>query len=103
MEELTLEQLAMGELPTKMKDGKKPDPVSNKVLAEIKRVAAIVDGIDGKSVKDLKKLNPTELKALLKAYDKTQDALYRAKEMVREAMPKSAKSKSFGIAIGSDC
>ena len=100
MQEISLEDLAMGKLPKKDNKGNKTEPMSDSVKAKIKKVATIVDNIDGMSVKSLKKYNKTELKAMLKAYDKTQDALYRAKEMIREALPKDKMGMGMAIEIG---
>ena len=88
MDELSLEDLAMGKLLKKNKKGEKPEPMGTSTKTEVGKFAKLIDGIDGKSVKSLRKLNKTELKVLCKAAGKAQDALYRYKEMLREAMPK---------------
>jgi hypothetical protein len=88
MDEISLEDLARGITPKKNKKGEKPEPMSPAASSEVSKMLKIIDGIDSKSVKALKKLNKTDLKALCKAAGKTQDALYRYKEMLREAMPK---------------
>ena len=91
MEEISLEDLAMGKLPKKNNKGEKPEPLSTSTKNEVGKFAKLIDNIDGKSVKSLRKLNKTELKAVCKAAGKAQDALYRYKEMLREAMPKEPK------------
>ena len=92
MEDISLEDLAMGKLPKKI-GGKKVEPVSDKVKAQVKKIAKMVETSEGVSIKDLKKLNSTELKLMMKASNKLQDSLYRTKEMIREAMPKEARKK----------
>jgi len=96
-EELTLEDIAMGKKPKKNRKGEKPDPVSDAVMAEIKKMAAMVKKAESKSVASFKKYNKTELKMLLKAYNEVQDNLYRIKEMARDAMPKDGKMKGISV------
>ena len=99
MDELSLEDLAMGKLPKTTKKGEKPAPLSKSTQLEVGKLAKIIDSIDGKSVKDLRKLNTTELKALCVAANKAQDALYRYKEMIREAKPKEKSKGIIGISV----
>lgn len=96
MEEIDLEELAMGNLPKKI-EGKKAEPVSDKVKMQIKKLAKMVTDSEGVSIKDLKKLNATELKLMMKASSKLVDSIYRTKEMIREAMPKEAKKGRKGM------
>lgn len=97
MEDISLEDLAMGVMPKKNKKGEKPEPVSSTVQAKVKKMANMALMQEGLSVKALKKLNKTELKLLCKAAGKLQDVLYRTKEQLRAAMPKDGKGKSFMV------
>ena len=94
MDNITLEDLAMGKRPKEVM-GKKAEKVSPKVEAELKKLNSIVSAAEAKSIKTYKGLNATELKVLLKAYDEIQDTMYRLKEMSREAMkPLKAKMRA---------
>ena len=100
MEEISLEDLALGILPKKSKKGTKPEPVSTTVAANVKKMAAMALKQESMSIKALKKNNKTELKMLLKAADKLQDALYRAKEMIREAAKIHGEGDRMNSAVG---
>ena len=90
-EDMGMEDMAMGERPKKkMKKAEKKEPVSDAAKAKIKKIMAIVEASEGMSVKALKKFNKTELKMMCKAHQKLQDASYRIKDMIREAMPKES-------------
>lgn len=96
MEDISLEDLAMGKLPKKV-NGKKAEPVSDKVKMQVKKLAKMVTDAEGISIKDLKKLNSTELKLIMKASSKLVDSIYRTKEMIREAMPKETGKGRKGM------
>lgn len=92
--ELSLEDLAMGKLPKESKKGEKPLPVSDAIKAKVKKMANMALMQEGLSVKSLKKLNKAELEVLINAADRLQDTLYRTKEMAREA---GESNKGHGI------
>jgi len=91
--DMSLEDLAMGKLPKKVM-GKKAEKLGTSTMAVVKKVNKTIDMLNSKSVNSYKGLNMTEMHALLAAYDKAQDAMYRAKEMIREAMPKEKRKGS---------
>ena len=97
MDELNLEDLAMGKLPKKNKKGEKPMPLGDKVKSKLKKVESFVNEADAASVKTFKGYNKSELKALCKAYNELQDTLYRLKDTIRAAMPKDDKGGYNGM------
>ena len=96
--DISLEDLAMGKLP-KAKKGKMP-ALGDKAKMKIKQHQKMIDTINGMSVNKMKMFNETEIKAMYKSMDALQDALYRAKEMLREATPESKGSHSKSMAVG---
>ncbi len=96
--DISLEDLAMGKLPSKVM-GEKAEKLGTSTMATVKKVNKTIDMLNGKSVNDYKSLNMTEMHALLKAYDKAQDAMYRAKEMIREAMPNKKRKNTMAVSI----
>lgn len=98
LNELSLEDIAMGKRPTKVM-GEKAEKVSPIVDTEIKKLAGIIADAEGKSIKSFKALNLTELKMLLKTYDAIQDTMYRLKEMTREAVKPLAPKGNGKMAI----
>jgi len=95
MEDISLEDLAMGIAP-KPKNGKKKEEVSDAVKKKVATMAKLIDNAESMSVKTMKKYNATELRFMLAAMDKVQDSMYRVKEMAREAMPKDSKKRMSG-------
>ena len=90
MKEVSLEDLARGVVPKKDRKGKKTLPVSSAAKARIKRMSDLALAQESISIKSLKKFNKTELELMRKAADELQEALYRTKGMIREAMPKES-------------
>ena len=104
VEDISLEDLARGIMPKKNAQGEKPEPISNEVQAELKKMAAMVKKAEGKSVASFKKYNKTELSALLKGYNEVQDNLYRVKEMTRDARKgKTGDSRRSSMAMEIGC
>jgi hypothetical protein len=92
MEDISLEDIAMGIMPKKAKDKK----VSAATLASIKAIMSIIKGVEGKSIADYKKLPMQDKKALMKAYDELGDACYTAKSLIRESRTEEEKKNSRG-------
>jgi hypothetical protein len=81
MEDISLEDIAMGIMPKKAK-GKK---LATSTTATIKSIMAIIEEIEGKSVSIYKKLETQDKKALRKAYEELSESCYMAKTLIRES------------------
>ncbi|RLF65348.1 MAG: hypothetical protein DRN30_04120 [Thermoplasmata archaeon] len=103
VEDISLEDLAMGVMPKKNAQGEKTEPVSAEVTAELKKMAAMVKKAESKSVASFKKYNKTELSMLIKGYNEVQDNLYRVKEMARDARKGKTGGKRSNMMASIGC
>lgn len=92
MEDISLEDIAMGIMPKKAK-GKK---LATGTTATIKSIMAIIEEIEGKSVSSYKKLETQDKKALKKAYEELSDACYMAKTLIRESATEEEERMNKG-------
>lgn len=85
MEEIDLEDLAMGIKPKKAMSKEAPKKLSPKAKTKMKEIEAIIADIESMSIMDYKGMKPQDRKALKKAYDELGDMCYTAKSLIREA------------------
>ena len=90
MEEISLEDLAMGKRPKKEKCKEKP--IGKAAKARIAAFTSLQNKLDSLSVKNLEQFNEDELEAMVKAQHRLRRGLETAGDMVRTVLRRKEMS-----------